>query len=671
MSVHLIPDPSATAAVLDPAADAAWLALSVAMTDEVPVIADREDLLVTIAPGAGRGAPACFLPPLATIEVDGVHLDVDPATALPHRTGDRARYGTAWGLLVHECAHARHSAWEPPAGAPPGAVAAALLLEESRIEAAQIRRRPDDRRWLRASAVRLVLDDTTTGPAATATPATATAATGPAIAATGAATIGTGSAAPAAIDDAATRAPGMSAAEAARAAALVLGRVDAGILTDPETAPLREVVDTILGATAAAGLREIWQAAHLLADDDAPAMIELGARWCRTLDHDPDTTTNPTTPPGRPGVASTGLGGGPAAPGTGSDPTPGTGSGEPSSEPGGEPGEAPTGGEPAGAPGQGGSALAEAISRTCERIAAAVAAEPPPVDPAAQTAAVETAEADARAGAEKAASGVFTRGVVRVRGGARSGRTAIAGTRPATDTERAAARVLARALSTAGVRDRVLTRTASVMPPGRLRMRGALAADAQRAAGAIPTAEPFTRLTRRPVPTPPLRLGVACDVSGSMYAFAGPVASAAWILAHAAHHTQVPTTTASVIFGADVRAVTRPGAVPVEVTEFAATDNYEAVDVAVDALDGALGLSRPGAARLLVIVSDGKFRPAPRTAAQTRVDRLLAAGCAVLWLAPAGAAAQPLRGVAVHPLTDPTATAAAIGRAATTALRTH
>ena len=70
-------------------------------------------------------------------------------------------------------------------------------------------------------------------------------------------------------------------------------------------------------------------------------------------------------------------------------------------------------------------------------------------------------------------------------------------------------------------------------------MRGALAADAQRAAGALPTAEPFTRTTRRAVPTPPLRLGIACDVSGSMVEFAGPVASAAWILAHAARHTRV------------------------------------------------------------------------------------------------------------------------------------
>ena len=82
--------------------------------------------------------------------------------------------------------------------------------------------------------------------------------------------------------------------------------------------------------------------------------------------------------------------------------------------------------------------------------------------------------------------------------------------------------------------ERTATTVASATPPGRLRMREALSADAQRAAGALPTATPFTRTIRRRVPAPPLRVGIACDVSGSMSAFAGPVASAAWILARAA-----------------------------------------------------------------------------------------------------------------------------------------
>jgi hypothetical protein len=47
--------------------------------------ADARGLIawVTVAPGAGRGAPACFLPASAEIEVNGDHLGVDPATADP------------------------------------------------------------------------------------------------------------------------------------------------------------------------------------------------------------------------------------------------------------------------------------------------------------------------------------------------------------------------------------------------------------------------------------------------------------------------------------------------------------------------------------------------------------------------------------------------------------
>ena len=169
-------------------------------------------------------------------------------------------------------------------------------------------------------------------------------------------------------------------------------------------------------------------------------------------------------------------------------------------------------------------------------------------------------------------------------------------------------------------------------------MGKALASRAQRAAGAIPTAEPFTHTRSRRVPAPPLRVGIACDISGSMGAFAGPVASAAWILARAAGHLP-SAVTASVLFGKGVYALTRPGETPAKVTDFTATASTESACRAIDALDGALGLAGPGTARLLVIVSDAMFVAFGEPAGvQQRITRLHRAGCGVIILTPKGCA---------------------------------
>ncbi|WP_158851191.1 vWA domain-containing protein [Saccharothrix deserti] len=594
MSTHFTADPDATGAAVFPARPE-WLTLSTAFADEVPVIADRDDLVVTIAPGAGGGAPACFYPARALIEVDGDHLGVDPATVDPANLSDRPRYAPAWGALTHECGHARHTVWEPPDDAPPGVVAAAMLLEEPRMEAAHIRRRPDDRHWLRACVKSIVAADLHLF----ADPATA---------------------------------PQMTPAHAAHTAALLLGRADGGVLTRREVAPVARVVQDVLGADTLDKLRAVWRTALRTADDDGQTMLDLGRQWCEILGTDPDTDPNDPDPGAAPDPSGT------------PDPSGGTtGTGTPN---------APATPSP----------LAGAIAAVLDGVAANVAREKAPEDPAAVAAAAKAREAAADEKAREAARSVFALG------GPRTGSTATSGTRRPTPQERTAARVLARALDTAGIRERVAVKSTSDVPPGRLRMRGVRAAEAQRAAGATVTAEPFTRITRTPVTVPPLRVGVACDVSGSMGWARDHVASAAWILADAARHTRVPAQTASVIFGHHVRPLTHPGKTPSEVTEFHSNDNWEDIPTALDALDGALGLSRPGAARLVVIVSDGRFRDQPRRDGQKRLDRLRAAGCAVLWLT-IDDTDTPLDGATVHRLTDPTAAAQAIGRAATAALR--
>ncbi len=213
------------------------------------------------------------------------------------------------------------------------------------------------------------------------------------------------------------------------------------------------------------------------------------------------------------------------------------------------------------------------------------------------------------------------------------------------------------------------TVTASAAPSGRLNMRQALARDAQKAAGATPTATPWTRTVHQPNPTPPLRLGMAVDVSGSMTLAAAPIASAAWILAQATALTDPDSRSATVAYDQSVTAITAPGREPRHVTQFDASGIGHSRAEAIDALTAGVGLTQPGAGRLLVIASDGYYAPDEAARATARITALHAAGCAVLWLA-FEPDPNPLPGAAVLELTDPAHAAAAIGEAATRALAT-
>ncbi|MEU4113287.1 hypothetical protein AB0F71_02145 [Kitasatospora sp. NPDC028055] len=228
---------------------AAWLRVGAELGDRLVALSGRQDLLVTCRPGTRSGAPAAFYPRLAEIEFDsGLFGVLRPHEIHPRIVGDEERYPAAWGVFVHEAAHAAHSVWEQPADADPRVVEAALLLEESRVEGAHLIRRPTDRRYLRTSARTLVMPDIAN-----------------------------------------PRVQGIR--HAAGVAALILGRRDVGILDAGETRAVAELCERVLGAELLATLTGIWTAAHQVADHDDATMLAHGKAWCDALD-----TVSPSLP---------------------------------------------------------------------------------------------------------------------------------------------------------------------------------------------------------------------------------------------------------------------------------------------------------------------------------------------------------------------------------------
>ncbi|MEV6374839.1 VWA domain-containing protein [Micromonospora musae] len=515
-----------------PAASAPdWHPWSDAWTRHIPTLTGRHDLTVTVAPGAGGGAPACFYPDARRIEVDATHIGA-PDITNPHKAGHKRLVPTAYGLLVHEAAHATHSLWTTPPGTPPVVAAVADLLEESRAENRQRGRRRGDRRWLRHTVTTLL--DPHGAP----------------------------------IDDA---------WNAAHLAGLLLARVDARIITAKDIKGVRAAVTTVLGRKRLRQLRDVWRQAHTVDDTDAATMIDLAWRWCRILNIDPGQQPEPPQPD----------------------------------------------------PGEFAGQLAQALG-----------------DYLAHTAGLTPAE--------------YTAQQIQGRHNAPPSWTR----RDPTDAERAAARQLAARLRRARTRQPEPDTRPSPVPPGRLRTRHAITAQAQIASGSMPTATPWQRRTALPPPKPTLHLAVLVDTSFSMHPYAAPMSSAGWILADAARTNQATTTTIG--FGDQATLLVPPHQQPTSVLEMRAFGGTTAFIDAVKLADQLLRLRQPGRLRMLAVVSDGDL---PDTApAQRLITTLHQTGCAVLWLRPADLAGHTFTHTTTLEVANPIQAVDAIADAAVTVL---
>ena len=137
------------------AADTRWKAWSAAWTRQARRLTGRPDVTVTVAPGAAGDAPACCWPDTGRIDVDATLIG-RPDIADPRRAAHKRVVPGAYGALVHEAAHVVHSRWHTPDGTPPIVAHVANLLEESRAEGRHRGRRRTDRPWLRRAVNDLV-----------------------------------------------------------------------------------------------------------------------------------------------------------------------------------------------------------------------------------------------------------------------------------------------------------------------------------------------------------------------------------------------------------------------------------------------------------------------------------------------------------------------------------
>lgn len=170
--------------------------------------------------------------------------------------------------------------------------------------------------------------------------------------------------------------------------------------------------------------------------------------------------------------------------------------------------------------------------------------------------------------------------------------------------ERAARRRLASLLRRFRWRERRMVARPSMLPPGRLRSRDALRADAERSMGRMQTAQPWRKKKRAYVDLPSVRMGIMVDTSGSMYGAIPMASSALWVLANAV--SDAGGSMCATAFGDGLTEVIPVGKAPKRVPELPAWGGTENVAAGMDHMIEALGLDDPTRGPgLIVIVSDG------------------------------------------------------------------
>lgn len=534
-----------------------WLPMSAWTGELANEWAGRSDIVAYVDSTASmdQGVAALFDPARAEVEVN-TKVAFGPLTT-PDMVGDiRKRavqydYPIATGAIFHEAMHARFTRWvlrDAFEALSEQEYKAFHLLEEGRIERLGVDTFPHFRNFLRASAIGLAIGD---------------------------------------VDP--EKMDGSSIRFLAQTMALVMARVDAGVLDDADARNFRAVVVATIGEEALAEFRNVWLQFQLLNDLQVSEAYDLAREWEALIQKYKQE-----------GDEEDGEGGG---------------SGDPRYD---------------GLV----EAVMDALKEDQGNTAIAVTddlSDQQTTEEYREQVMARAASAKNDAQDQKKADQVFAS-----TGPGAGGKTSsrLRERRAPNSAERTAAVKLGGLLDKAKYRDRVEIRGTSVTPPGRLRTRALIQNRAMAENGVHQQVEPWRRTVRKHTEDPTLKVGVMVDISGSMGSAMEPMASTAWVLSEAVRRIQGRA--AMVYYGESVFATLKPGQHLTDVTVYTAPDGTEKFNDAASALNGAMNLTGGSGARLLVVVSDGIYTDKETPKAKEWVKRMTDNGVGVVWLTESG-----------------------------------
>ncbi len=232
--------------------DPEWLRVCAEIGRVVNDWSFRSDLVVYGGEDTAEGkAIAAYYADISEIEVN---VKKAFGTATPAEfVGDFRDKATQYefpmvsGIVFHEALHARHTNWDTNflSGELDNAEQRAfMLLEESRIEARGVAERPENRLFLRASALEMALEG---------------------------------------VDEKTLGELGGETWQVAQLAGLSLARFDSGVLDKSDVAEIYKVVVSVLGVELYEELRKVWCAFQKLTVPEMNSAIVLAKKWVELL----------------------------------------------------------------------------------------------------------------------------------------------------------------------------------------------------------------------------------------------------------------------------------------------------------------------------------------------------------------------------------------------------